>query len=88
MLTIAQGARPGTATTVSTKDNVIRFDTGGGASLELAGDTVTIRAVHVVIKSSSTASVTASASLSRQATAGDVVIQGGPMVRINPDALA
>jgi len=67
------GPAAGTAQTIV--HDKITFSTPGGASIELSGSTITLKAATVTVSGSSQTNVLCSG--------GDVIIRGGPMVKIN-----
>ncbi|MBK9258553.1 MAG: type VI secretion system tip protein VgrG [Polyangiaceae bacterium] len=67
------GPAAGTAQTIV--HDKITFSTPGGASIEMSGDTITLTAATITVSGSSQTNVLCSG--------GDVIIRGGPMVKIN-----
>jgi type VI secretion system secreted protein VgrG len=72
------------ATSVTMTDKKIVLTTGAGASITLEGDTITIEAAKVEVSATDQALIYGRNLVGVQGTEGDVVIQGGPMVHINP----
>lgn len=66
---------PAAATSQTIVHDKITFSTPGGASIELSGSTITLKAATVTVSGSSQTNVLCSG--------GDVIIRGGPMVKIN-----
>ena len=69
------GEGPAASTAQTIVHDKITFSTPGGASIELSGSTITISAATVTVSGSGQTNVLCSG--------GDVIIRGGPMVKIN-----
>ena len=80
---VSGGKQGGAATPLDMSVDKIALGTPGGASITLEGDTITLDATHVVIHGAEDVKATAETLLQLKSTGGDVVIRGGPMVKIN-----
>ncbi len=75
------GPAAGTAQTIV--HDKITFSTPGGASIELSGSTITLHAKTIVVNADDQATVSAKGQTNVLCSGGDVIIRGGPMVKIN-----
>jgi len=75
------GPAAGTAQTII--HDKITFSTPGGASIELSGSTITLHAKTIVVNADDQATVSAKGQTNVLCSGGDVIIRGGPMVKIN-----
>lgn len=75
------GPAAGTAQTII--HDKITFSTPGGASIELSGNTITLHATTIVVNADGQATLSAKGQTNVLCSGGDVIIRGGPMVKIN-----
>jgi type VI secretion system secreted protein VgrG len=86
------GEGGGAATSQTIENQKIVLSTGSGATITLEGSEVKIQAARITLTADAflgahslgPAEVTASGQLTVKSSGGDVLIQGGPMVKINP----
>lgn len=74
---------PATGTAQTIVHDKITFSTPGGASIELSGSTITLHATTIVVSADGQATVSAKGQTNVLCSGGDVIIRGGPMVKIN-----
>ncbi|HRI68788.1 MAG TPA: type VI secretion system tip protein TssI/VgrG [Polyangium sp.] len=75
------GPAAGTAQTII--HDKITFSTPGGASIELSGSTITLHAATIVVSADGQATLSSKGTTNVLCSGGDVIIRGGPMVKIN-----
>jgi hypothetical protein len=75
------GPAAGTAQTIV--HDKITFSTPGGASIELSGSTITLHATTILVNADGQATLSAKGKTNVLCSGGDVIIRGGPMVKIN-----
>jgi type VI secretion system secreted protein VgrG len=86
------GEGGGAATSQTIENQKIVLSTGSGATITLEGSEVKIQAARITLTADAflgahslgPAEVTAAGQLTVKSSGGDVLIQGGPMVKINP----
>lgn len=74
---------PATGTAQTIMHDKITFSTPGGASIELSGSTITLHATTILVSADGQATLSAKGTTNVLCSGGDVIIRGGPMVKIN-----
>ncbi len=74
---------PAASTAQTIVHDKITFSTPGGASIEMEGNTIRLKATTILVTADGQATLSGKSQTNVLCSGGDVIVRGGPMVKIN-----